>query len=176
MGEPDQQLRMALREMALCRAMGLGLNDHAKVLAAARIFESYLLGDDPGPRGEKAPDYGAMGGAVTPAAPDPSKPILRQVGFPRVLEAVQNGYRARRAGWNGKGMFVFLHLGSAPRYTSGTGIEGVPMRLFEKGDAGTAVRLPSLALHTASGSTVIGWLASQTDMLAADWEVLAECA
>lgn len=31
---------------------------------------------------------------------------------------------------------------------------------------------PDLAMKAADGSLVIGWLASQTDMLAEDWEVV----
>ena len=34
---------------------------------------------------------------------------------------------------------------------------------------GTITRLPNLNMRAATGSTVTGWLASQTDILAEDW-------
>lgn len=171
--------RPSRRELALSRAMGFGINDPEKVLEIARSFEEWLLGEDADPQPktaaeaapEKAPKtmpetHGVVYG-------DGPKLLLTNVGFPRALEAcIESKRRIRRIGWNGKGMFVFLHPGSVAA-PIGFGIEGVPMKLFDRGDAGTATRLPSLALRTAHGATVIGWLASQTDMLASDWEVLA---
>lgn len=97
--------------------------------------------------------------------------------FGSALSALMNGNRIARAGWNGKNMFLFLNPGShdfgdddaVPSF-----VEGIPAELFNKGDTGTGTRLPNINMRTASGSTVTGWLASQTDMLASDWCVLAD--
>lgn len=37
---------------------------------------------------------------------------------------------------------------------------------------GTATVLPSITMKTATGEILMGWLASQSDMLATDWVVL----
>ncbi|QIG69064.1 DUF2829 domain-containing protein [Rhizobium phage RHph_N1_15] len=94
------------------------------------------------------------------------------------LEAVKNGKRAARAGWNGKKMFVYLMPGSAPLATEVKTVDGVDLingvrtDLFTDGDTGTAIRMPSFCLRAADGSSVVGWLASQTDMAAEDWELV----
>jgi hypothetical protein len=94
------------------------------------------------------------------------------------LEAVKNGKRAARAGWNGKKMFVFLMPGSAPRSTEVSVRNGVDLinsvrvDLFTDGDEGTTIRMPSFCLRAADGSTVVGWVASQADMGAEDWELV----
>lgn len=96
--------------------------------------------------------------------------------FGAAIEALKQGKRVSREGWNGKGMFVYLNRGSvddsdglpeAPRT-----IDGVSALLFDLGDRGTVTRLPNINMRSASGSTVTGWLASQTDLLAEDWTVL----
>lgn len=86
--------------------------------------------------------------------------------FGWVLEGMQEtGARYRRAGWNGKGMFIFLVPGS-PELTVD---EGRP--LAEAGvPVGTKFSyLPHIDMWTAQGD-VVPWLASQADMLATDWE------
>lgn len=90
--------------------------------------------------------------------------------FGAALERLKNGEKVARKGWNGKGMFLWLEKGShdfagaAQSY-----IGGVRSSLFESGDKGASTRMPHLCMRAADGSTVTGWLASQTDMLAVDW-------
>lgn len=97
------------------------------------------------------------------------------LSFGDALEALKKGYRIARKGWNGKGMFLYLNKGSvATMPQDGSTIEGIDSDLFELGDTGTVTRLPNINMRTASGSTVTGWLASQTDMLAEDWEMISE--
>ncbi|MBX5130807.1 DUF2829 domain-containing protein [Rhizobium lentis] len=100
------------------------------------------------------------------------------MNFGHAIEAVKNGKRAARAGWNGKKMFVYLMPGSAPLATevrelnAVETINSVRADLFQDGDTDTAVRMPSFCLRAADGSNVVGWLASQTDMAAEDWELV----
>lgn len=100
--------------------------------------------------------------------------------FSAALDACKNGSRIAREGWNGKGMFVFLEKGSfaiGPDHAKGPEpmprfVDGISCDHFDRGDFGTCTRLPNLNMRAASGSTVTGWLASQTDMLADDWCIL----
>ncbi|WP_276122711.1 DUF2829 domain-containing protein [Pararhizobium qamdonense] len=92
--------------------------------------------------------------------------------FGTALQALKTGKRIARRGWNGKGMFVHLNPGSVHGIVKSPLIEGVHPRLFEAGDRDTTTRMPNLNLRAADGSTVTGWLASQTDLLAEDWEIL----
>ena len=93
--------------------------------------------------------------------------------FGQALAALKEGRRVARRGWNGKGMFIYLNKGSAASLPEcGSAIEGISSDLFEWGDDGTLTRLPNINMQAATGSVVTGWLASQTDLLAEDWETL----
>lgn len=93
--------------------------------------------------------------------------------FGLALDRLRNGGRVQRSGWNGKGMFLWVKNGSYAADTELTdGLKGLPAILFDKGDKGTVNRLPCICMKTATGETLEGWLASQTDMLAMDWRVV----
>lgn len=81
--------------------------------------------------------------------------------FSQALEHIKNGVRMSRAGWNGKGMFVFLVPGSTFK------VSRPPlMGIYPEG---TEIRYQShIDMKTADG-TVVPWLASQTDLLSDDW-------
>lgn len=95
------------------------------------------------------------------------------MNFGQAIEEMKSGNAVARKGWNGKNMFIYLNKGSndfdknedIPKL-----IEGIGSYLFQKGDSGTFRRLPNINMYTATGSTLTGWLASQTDILAEDWE------
>lgn len=100
------------------------------------------------------------------------------INFGLALDALKKGQRVCRSGWNGKGMYIYLFGGNTPTMSPVSDeepyplIEGVRQDLFALGPVGTTIRLPHINMRAASGSIVTGWLASQTDMLAEDWEVL----
>lgn len=101
----------------------------------------------------------------------------KHVTFGQAIEAMRDGRRARRAGWNGKGMFVYLikgHVSPQVANDDPGNVEGIPYtsQHFDVGDHDASTRLPHICMRAASGATVTGWLASQTDMLACDWEIL----
>lgn len=95
--------------------------------------------------------------------------------FGDAIHFLKQGKRVARAGWNGKGMFVYMNRGSRAwdEHTAGPSlVGGVSQEHFDRGDHGTVTRMPNINMCAADGSTVTGWLASQTDMLAEDWMVL----
>lgn len=95
------------------------------------------------------------------------------MSFGHAIEMLKRGQRVARAGWNGKGMFIYLNLGAHDFDSDSRGnIDGVDSDLFSKGDRGIVTRMPNFNMRSASGATVTGWLASQTDMLADDWMVV----
>jgi len=83
--------------------------------------------------------------------------------FGQAIEATKQGKAVTRKGWNGKGQFVFL-------------VSGLDLQEALKFGYGEYVGEPTvvsaLAIKTTSNHIQIGWLASQTDMLAEDWEVV----
>jgi hypothetical protein len=69
-------------------------------------------------------------------------------GIGWAIERLFNGRRVCRPGWNGKGMYLELQ---------------VP-------DANSKMTLPYVYMRTAQGD-LVPWLCSQTDLLAADWQI-----
>ena len=84
-------------------------------------------------------------------------------GFDIALVGLKRGERWRRTGWNGKGMFVFLVPGSTFQVSR-------PPLLGIYPEGTTINYLPHIDMKTATGE-IVPWLASQTDLLANDWEV-----
>lgn len=76
--------------------------------------------------------------------------VVENGGFEAVLPFLKMGRRAQRAGWNGKGMYIWVE---------------VPLAEDE---------LPYLCMRAADGKRVTGWLASQTDILSHDWRTLRD--
>lgn len=66
------------------------------------------------------------------------------------VQALRDGHRVARAGWNGKGMWIALQLP----------------------DAYSKMTEPYVYMQTAQGGW-IPWWCSQADLLADDWEVVA---
>lgn len=94
---------------------------------------------------------------------------MQTFGFDEAIRRLKAGERVARAGWNGKGMFLWLKLGSFDGDKDPGLIAGVRTELFDGADDGRVTRMPCLCMRAAGGETVEGWLASQTDMLADDW-------
>lgn len=97
------------------------------------------------------------------------------LNFGLALEALKAGKRVARKGWNGKGMFLFLLPGgTVPK----TAIHDPKLReiIEAETEGDTFEALPSIRMWTTNSSgrraVLTGWLASQTDMLSDDWEIL----
>jgi hypothetical protein len=89
-----------------------------------------------------------------------------KMDFGDALEAIKNGERVARAGWNGKDMFIFLVPGST--------FEVNRPPLLGIYPEGTKVEYHAhIDMKTAQGY-VVPWLASQADLLAEDWVMVNE--
>lgn len=85
--------------------------------------------------------------------------------FGKALEALKAGQKVARQGWNGKGMFLYLVPANSYPPSTEAGKELVNTN-------GTVDCGAYIAMKPAVGAIVIGWLASQTDMLAEDWVIV----
>ena len=92
--------------------------------------------------------------------------------FGMAIEAMKRGKKVARRGWNGKGMWICVPLCDGPKEIPATGIWGKPNAEYAEQNGGTVKVMPYVTMKTADGSIVMGWLASQTDMLAEDWEIV----
>lgn len=88
------------------------------------------------------------------------------MSFGLAIEALKLGARVARAGWNGKGMWLVLDPGSVVSEVR----EG--SAYHKAGVTGSFTINPHIDMKTATGEMQPGWLASQTDMLADDWQLV----
>lgn len=101
------------------------------------------------------------------------------MSFGHAVEAMKAGHKVARSGWNGKDMWIALTPGSLfdakhakdDHAAKHRAIE-VEKHNAETGDYHQIRLLPHIDMRSADGSMVVGWLASQTDMLANDWVIL----
>lgn len=71
--------------------------------------------------------------------------------FSEALEEIKEGCKLQREGWNGKGMWIAL----------------------QKPDENSKMGLPYIYMKTV-GDLLVPWLASQTDVLADDWQIVQD--
>lgn len=77
-------------------------------------------------------------------------------GFGEALEALEEGYKLARRGWNGKGMWLKL----------------------QRPEANNKMTLPYIYIEYPVGHVAypqgarVPWFPSQTDMLSRDWETV----
>lgn len=69
--------------------------------------------------------------------------------FGEAIEALRKGEHVRRSGWNGKGMWLGL----------------------QQPDQLSKMTLPYIYMSTVAGD-LVPWLASQSDVLSSDWEIV----
>ena len=86
--------------------------------------------------------------------------MMENLNFGTALEAVKDGMKASRAGWNGKNQFIEL----------ATRISYVNMRNDHINIMHKDIGNNAIAFIGTSGIQ-LGWLASQADMLANDWYI-----
>lgn len=97
---------------------------------------------------------------MSDVAQDTVKTSGFDIGF--AVYKLKEGLKVARAGWNGKGMYLYyVPANSYPAITE-----------VAKKEFGDNVPYGAyVAMKTAQGN-VVPWLASQTDLLASDWELV----
>lgn len=89
---------------------------------------------------------------------------MNQTDFSWALRMLKQGRKVARRGWNGKGMFLFLVQGSTFKVNRAPLLGIYP--------EGTEVNYqPHIDMKTAD-DTVVPWLASQSDLLSDDWDIV----
>lgn len=93
--------------------------------------------------------------------------------FGKALEALKAGKKVARKGWNGKGMFLWLK--PATEIKSDWCKDPMLKELVDA-NGGTLTALGTICMYTTDSTgrkaVLTGWLASQSDMLLEDWEIL----
>ncbi len=90
------------------------------------------------------------------------------MNFGKAIEEIKKGKKLTRKGWNGKGMFIVYQKG----YPDGIPCNKQTAEAYGY-EEGTLFKCrPYIQMRCADGTHQM-WTASQTDILAEDWEVVA---
>lgn len=93
--------------------------------------------------------------------------------FGLAIEALKQGKQVTRKGWNGKGMFLWLK--PATTINEDWCKDELLKTLCEQ-NGGKIEALGTVCMYTTNNTgrkaILTGWLASQTDMLSEDWEII----
>ena len=94
------------------------------------------------------------------------------MSFGKAIEALKEGHKVARTGWNGKGMWLILVQGQKEVQLQ----EGSPY--YEHLQQKHTEILPHIDMWTINAQNrramLPGWAASQSDILADDWVVVRE--
>lgn len=96
---------------------------------------------------------------------------MNNLTFGQAVEALKQGKRVTRSGWNGRGMYLWL-LPAA--MVKAEWCCEPHLKAVAEANGGEIEALGSIRMMTADKKVLTGWLASQTDMLSDDWIILDE--
>ena len=94
--------------------------------------------------------------------------------FGEALAHALKGRKIARHGWNGKGMCVYMIPGRIIPLDRWQAILPAEKPTEEEKKRGYIVILSRLDMMNAQGERIIGWLASQMDMLIDDWYLVED--
>jgi len=99
---------------------------------------------------------------------------MENLTFGEAIQAMKNGHKVARSGWNGKDMFIVL---MSALYLPPYNTQGELRKVNDRTAAWIGVdkpldSQPYIAMFTAKGQWQPGWLANQADILSEDWIVV----
>lgn len=118
----------------------------------------------------------------------PASQPKENLSFGEAIDALKQGKRVSRTGWNGKGMFIFMRPSDVlPRAMVVQQVKSLPQSVKDHIHFNTVDYLGNdiplehgepvtfgayICMYAADKTIVNGWLASQTDILSEDWCIL----
>ena len=93
---------------------------------------------------------------------------IKGLDFGAAIELLKRGKKVARSGWNGKGMFLVMQSQTPDiRPYHGSCYANAIKDIKE-----TVTIDAHIDMYTAQGTMQPGWLASQSDVLSEDWEII----
>ena len=93
--------------------------------------------------------------------------------FGEIIEALKQGKKVAREGWNGKGMFVFKQVCTTVGVQFVPNMNSLPTDVRDEFvKRGRDITYGSQMCIVKSDNTIDSWVASSSDTLAEDWCVL----
>ena len=106
--------------------------------------------------------------------------ILISMNFGQAIEALKEGKKVQRTGWNGKGLFVFMQVPSTINREIVPKMQSLPQsvkdeferRFNDPNEQIDAIYYDNQLALVNPSNLITGWVASVSDSLANDWVIL----
>ena len=93
--------------------------------------------------------------------------------FGQAIEYLKMGKRVARVGWNGKGMFIFMQVPATIESNVIPNMTSLPQSVKDEFiRRGGSISYKNQLAIVYPDNTIYGWVASPSDVLEQDWEVL----
>lgn len=93
------------------------------------------------------------------------------MNFGEAIQAMKDGKLITRKGWNGKNMYLWY---MPPATIKAEWCKEPHLKTLAEENGGEIECMGSVRMKTADNKVVTGWVASQADMFAEDWEIYGE--
>jgi hypothetical protein len=95
------------------------------------------------------------------------------MNFGQAIEALKEGKKVAREGWNGKGMFVFKQVSSNVGIQYVPNMQSLPQSVKDEFvKRGENLSYLNQMCIVKSDNTIDSWVASSSDTFAEDWQIV----
>lgn len=102
----------------------------------------------------------------------------KNLSFGEAVEALKSGKLVTRQGWNGKNMFLFMRPQDTLPMSIVEKAISIPQRVkdyyIHKTEVSEVKVTAYICMKAADDTIVNGWLASQTDIISEDWNIIED--
>lgn len=99
--------------------------------------------------------------------------MTENLNFGQAIEALKQGKRVARQGWNGKGLFIFMQVPAEIHEDVVPKMQSLPDSVKDEfGKRGGSIRYKNQLAMVYPDNTIYGWVASPSDVLEEDWVIL----
>ncbi len=99
--------------------------------------------------------------------------MVENLNFGQAIEALKQGKRVARKGWNGKGMFIFQQVPSDVNEMIVPKMQSLPQSVKDEFERrGGDIHYKNQLAIVYPDNTIYGWVASPSDVLEEDWCIL----
>jgi hypothetical protein len=99
---------------------------------------------------------------------------MNKMNFGQAIEALKEGKKVAREGWNGKGMYLALKMGHVSWNSEELALFQECVKPCDKIEGVNAIveHHASICIKTVDNKILTGWYASKTDILSEDWVIV----
>jgi uncharacterized protein (DUF1919 family) len=99
--------------------------------------------------------------------------MYENLNFGQAIEALKQGKRVARQGWNGKGLFIFMQVPSEINEEIVPKMQSLPQTVKDEfARRGGSISYSNQMALVNPNNSINGWAPSSSDTLSEDWVIL----